>query len=239
MASEDTQFKKGQQPRLSHGHSIRGKHSPTYNSWASMLQRCKSKPHYVEQGISVCKRWSSFENFLQDLGDRPDGTTLDRYPNFKGNYEPSNVRWATKKQQANNRQKRRWKVKPMLNIDDYGQFTEDIWFSKHQADCNTFLRDIGVGALCNCDQDPERSLTIMTLGLAGETGEVMEILKKRIRDATFDKENLIKELGDVAYYWARICRHFGIQPSQVLETNRTKLLSRKARGVMRGSGDNR
>ena len=126
----------------------------------------------------------------------------------------------------------------MNNIDEYGKFTEQIWFSKHQTDCDTFSRDIE-NAPCNCDQDPERSITIMSLGLAGETGEVMEILKKRIRDGKFVKENFVKEMGDVAYYWARLCLAFGVQPSEVLATNMAKLLDRKARGKMRGSGDDR
>lgn len=121
-----------------------------------------------------------------------------------------------------------------MNIDEYGKFTEDIWFSKHQLDCESHC-----GRSCNCDQDPERSLFIMTTGLAGEVGEVCEILKKRTRDGTFDRATFVKELGDVGYYWARICRHFDILPSEVIQTNVDKLLSRKARGAMRGSGNNR
>jgi NTP pyrophosphatase (non-canonical NTP hydrolase) len=124
-----------------------------------------------------------------------------------------------------------------LNIDDYGKFTEEIWFSKHQVDCALFT-DPEKGT-CDCNIDTERSLTIMSFGLAGETGEVMELLKKRIRDGKFDRDSLIKELGDVAYYWARICQHFNVSPSEVLKINMEKLLDRKARGVMRGSGDNR
>lgn len=122
----------------------------------------------------------------------------------------------------------------MENINEYGKFTEDMWCSKHQKDCAFFD-----GKDCNCDTDTERSLSIMSLGLAGETGEVMEILKKRIRDGSFNLDSLVKELGDVVYYWARICRYFNIQPSHVLETNKLKLLDRRDRGVMRGSGDNR
>jgi len=72
-----------------------------------MRDRCrnpKSKRYsdYGGRGITVCDRWESFENFLADMGERPDGMTLDRYPNVNGNYEPGNCRWATTKQQANN-----------------------------------------------------------------------------------------------------------------------------------------
>jgi len=56
----------------------------------------------------VCERWlESFENFLADMGERPAGMTLDRYPDKNGNYEPGNVRWATDEKQSNNRRTNR------------------------------------------------------------------------------------------------------------------------------------
>lgn len=110
------------------------------------------------------------------------------------------------------------------NIDQYGDYTVNNWFSSTNM---------------ASDRDPRRSLFIMSLGLAGETGEVMEKIKKYVRDGTLDKEALMKELGDVAFYWARICREFGFKPSDVLEMNITKLDDRRKRGVQQGSGDNR
>lgn len=108
------------------------------------------------------------------------------------------------------------------DIDQFGQFTVDIWFS-------------GGGG----DTKDEKSLSIMSLGLAGESGEVLEHIKKLIRDGNLNRDALKKELGDVAYYWARICRYFDFQPSEIINANVEKLESRKARGVMRGDGDNR
>lgn len=110
----------------------------------------------------------------------------------------------------------------MTNIDEFGQFTEDNWFSKHQLNCGLYSSQD-----CTCDKDPERSLMIMTMGLAGEVGEVMEILKKRVRDGKFDIGELTLELGDVVHYWARICRHFDLVPSEVLEANIRKLKVRR------------
>jgi len=81
--------------------------SRTYRSWEAMITRCQSKtakeyPKYGGRGITVCDRWhDSFLNFLEDMGDRPEKTTLDRKDN-NGNYEPSNCRWADKATQQQN-----------------------------------------------------------------------------------------------------------------------------------------
>jgi hypothetical protein len=88
----------------------------TYRSWTSMRRRCLTPTnigysHYGGRGIRICERWSSFENFLADMGERPPGRTLDRV-NVDGNYERDNCRWATVMEQNSNRRDRRPQVKP-------------------------------------------------------------------------------------------------------------------------------
>lgn len=90
-----------------HGHNPAGKKSRTYQSWTNMMTRCynpnvREYGAYGGRGIVVCDRWHQFENFLEDMGERPEGLTLDR-KDVKGNYEPENCQWADRVTQSRNR----------------------------------------------------------------------------------------------------------------------------------------
>lgn len=118
------------------------------------------------------------------------------------------------------------------DVDAYGEYTERHWFSN--GDIDPYTEDFA-------HQGAGKSLTIMTMGLAGETGEVIEKIKKIYRGdpGAPDLEAIKKELGDAFFYLVRLCKYFGWGPTDVINRNVEKLDDRRARGASRGSGDNR
>lgn len=101
---------RGMPLKMIRGHNRRGvsalSKSRSYGPWCAMKQRCLNPKHthfsnYGGRGITICERWLSFEYFLEDMGERPEGMTLERKEN-SGNYNVENCIWASRKQQNNN-----------------------------------------------------------------------------------------------------------------------------------------
>lgn len=96
-----------------HGYARPHQVTRTYRAWQSAKNRCTNPrnnryPLYGGRGIQMCQRWlGNFENFLADMGEAPDGLSLDR-ENVNGHYEPENCRWATAQEQADNRRRTIW-----------------------------------------------------------------------------------------------------------------------------------
>jgi len=92
-------FAAAHKAQTTHGEATRGAWTPTYRAWRYMRDRVARDPGYVT--VSVCARWNSYANFRADMGEQPEGRTLDR---IKGAliYSPATCRWSTSKEQANN-----------------------------------------------------------------------------------------------------------------------------------------
>ena len=111
---------------------------PLYTTWSKMKERCYNENHqaygsYGGRGIKVCDRWlNNFANFVNDMGEKPEGTTLDRINNNEG-YTPSNCRWATLKQQSRNRRSR----------SGSSSTTRGVYFNKERSHWRASIRTDG------------------------------------------------------------------------------------------------
>ena len=124
-----------------HGHSTRTTMSKTYSAWHSIIQRCTNANNmgyqdYGGRGITVCKRWMKFENFLEDMGEPPSAKhSIDRIDN-DGNYCKSNCRWATSKQNSRNTRRNR-----LITYDNKTQCIAD-WADEFNINYNTLYARI-------------------------------------------------------------------------------------------------
>jgi hypothetical protein len=93
--------------KTTHGQTSSRTKTATYATWASIKLRCNNSKQtnyhlYGGRGITYCERWEKFENFLEDMGEKPDGLSIERI-DVNGNYEPNNCKWATNAEQALNK----------------------------------------------------------------------------------------------------------------------------------------
>lgn len=99
-------FARRSQARRSHGATLNNRKTPTYETWRGIKMRCDMPNNvayhrYGGRGIKLCDRWRDFAKFVEDMGERPKGTTLDRI-DVDGDYEPANCRWADHRTQSRN-----------------------------------------------------------------------------------------------------------------------------------------
>ena len=140
-----------------HGQAKKGQNSKEYRTWGDMISRCENPsveryPRYGGRGIKICERWRrSFADFFADVGAAPSPElTLDRIDN-NGNYEPGNIRWATRAEQTKNGSRTRW-------IEFRGERRTICEWADHVGVNRTTLQ----ARLDRCGWSVERALTTPT-----------------------------------------------------------------------------
>lgn len=124
-------------------HGLSRAHRREYRSWKDMRARCNNPNNadyadYGGRGIAVCDAWDDFAAFYADMGDRPDGFTIDRI-DVDGNYEPGNCRWASHKEQANNKRSNH-----LIEIDGE-RLTLQAWCDRYGIDSSKVRYRLSVG----------------------------------------------------------------------------------------------
>lgn len=178
-----------------------GKHCQSttgaYRTWRSMKCRCENASHdnyqhYGGKGIEVCERWQSFENFLEDMGHRPNGTSIDRIDNAK-NYEPENCKWSTTKQQCRNKTNNR------IFVIEGRSVTMAELVEVSQLPRNTILNRIKRGwTIEKAISEPSQDVSERLLTVYGKTmllsewckvsGEKIQVVRDRINRKWNHKE---------------------------------------------------
>lgn len=147
-------WRKEQTRQRSTKHGIKAnRHKPsrTYSCWVEMRKRCNNPNfvyyrHYGGRGITICERWEDFNNFLADMGECPEGLTIERIDN-NGHYCPENCRWATRLEQSNNR-------RDTLRLEAFGRVgTLTDWSALLPVNRETLYRRVYSG------KEPEEALT--------------------------------------------------------------------------------
>lgn len=129
--------------RIIHGYARNGHSTPEYRTWSGMMQRVKNSnsPNFGDyggRGISICERWEDIDNFIEDMGIRPNGTSIERINN-NGDYCKDNCYWATRTEQQNNRRNNKFIT--------YNGDTKTIaqWENEYKFPVDTIRRRIKYG----------------------------------------------------------------------------------------------
>jgi len=195
-----------------------------YMIWSGIKARCFNKnnsaySYYGGRGITMHDPWiNDFMKFFEYVGKRPGPEySIDRI-NSDGNYAPGNVRWVTDGEQMINRKAR------------------GTTFNYYQN--NTKKTAIYP------KEDPFVAIVYCALGLSSEAGEIASKIKKCMRDneGIIDREvknSLIGEIGDCFWYLSELSSNLGVSLDYAAKKNLSKLMGRKERGTLKGSGDNR
>lgn len=153
---------------VTHGHTRAGKVPPEYSVWCGMRKRCKDEhnKNYGARGIKVCRRWESFDAFLEDMGPRPSARHSLERKFTDGNYTPANCVWATAKEQQNNKRSNR-RFTFLGRTQTLAQWSDEVGLSR-----STLWRRLVLWGW-----SPERALTTPAipprLRSAGVTGAIL------------------------------------------------------------------